>query len=681
MSFLYRNNSELLSVRITNKGRKGIAQGNFNISYFQVGDSEYVYNVPFNQMDGLNGRPCQNVFSPFDHNNSIKYPYKLDDTISGTTYGNPIQNSETITLRNVMGPAGFVSDYFPYEYDGACTGTKMKCPTINIDNGTVNGYDYIDDGSNDLSDFADCEFVTLAFIPLDCSDTTIQGTINSLIYKVISVDGTRLYLDRPTPDLSSQPYYVELICNKCSIEYPTEPSSGCIPTQVENNSQHDPWTLNVIWGENPIGYDQTTNTNLTGYTSNKLISTKQLLGYTTSEGQLDNTTTSYVNSFGESVIVTPEEQRCIAVIHYSELGDTVYDPERFYKYDDYISTDDDASNSLYTDYNDQDLTDKEYFEVFIPFILYERNPIDSIGARFFMDGTDYYITTPSTILEGTSQLKYRYLIDEQNVRVGKIFYENRTIVFDDQELVAILDYRYNRRYTLPAPKLSLTPSDQTASNSLLSGTTGQTIWITYALDSIPCNYYTKIQGTTIPTNVSLKFDTGSFKFMGTDIYDISSSYYATSFITLVQETATGQYPTPDEWKYIIITGTSTPINPTYLTNKSFTITKQMYDDADIYNLNDFTSPTYFTDYKFGEEQPFPGSVRFVRATDIEEMNYSINLPSSQFTETQNPTYTSGDKKITEVALLDSNKEVLVIGKTSVPITRSGTQVLQVKIDF
>ena len=64
------------------------------------------------------------------------------------------------------------------------------------------------------------------------------------------------------------------------------------------------------------------------------------------------------------------------------------------------------------------------------------------------------------------------------------------------------------------------------------------------------------------------------------------------------------------------------------------------------------------------------------------MNYLINLPSGQFDTTQNPSYVSGvDKRITEVALLDSNKNVLVMAKTSKPIVRAGTQVVAVKIDI
>jgi hypothetical protein len=43
--------------------------------------------------------------------------------------------------------------------------------------------------------------------------------------------------------------------------------------------------------------------------------------------------------------------------------------------------------------------------------------------------------------------------------------------------------------------------------------------------------------------------------------------------------------------------------------------------------------------------------------------------------------TSGYPKITEVALLDSNKETLVVAKATTPITRLGTQVFAVKLDF
>jgi len=47
MSFLNGNNSEYLSARLTQSGRRAIAKGDFKISYFSIGDSEFVYTNPF----------------------------------------------------------------------------------------------------------------------------------------------------------------------------------------------------------------------------------------------------------------------------------------------------------------------------------------------------------------------------------------------------------------------------------------------------------------------------------------------------------------------------------------------------------------------------------------------------------------------------------------------------------
>ena len=101
MSFLNSNNSEFLSARITKKGRQSIAEGNFNIKYFQIGDSEFDYSTTLTN---------QKVFSPFDKEGGVKYPYKLDTSDTVTTYGTPISNyTEPVPLRNAMNPAGFVS--------------------------------------------------------------------------------------------------------------------------------------------------------------------------------------------------------------------------------------------------------------------------------------------------------------------------------------------------------------------------------------------------------------------------------------------------------------------------------------------------------------------------------------------------------------------------------------------
>jgi hypothetical protein len=692
MSFLNSNNSEFLSARITNRGRKAIAKGSFNIEYFQIGDSEYDYTTPFTNLTGATGH--QKVFAPFDYDAGVKYPFGLDSTIS-TTYGSPISNSLTTTLRNEMGAGGFVSQY--------SSAPIVKTETQQIAYTKISGTTSLVVPTGVT--FNDCEYVTIVFDSF--STKTITGQTNSLIYKVLSISGNTLTLDRNMPNLSTLTGNAQVVCNKCLIETPTDD----VFNPIDYTGQLNSWTLNTVWTEKPIGGDYNgADESLSGYTSNQYVSIKNLLGYTKTGQTFNNlaggtiTGTTFKNSFDELIQVLPSEQRCIAIVHYSELGDISVDPERFFKYDDYISSltgTSGSSISLFSGLDggdrDYDKSDSEYFEIYIPFIYYHRNTGTTLGALFTMDTTDYYVNSS---INSRNQLKFRYLLDEQNNKVGKVFVNNKIVVFDDQELVAMLDYRSNRRYTLPSPKLGLVSNDGVATQSMLS-TTGDTAWVTYmfentsgnTLNSFPCNYFNKISGNGTPSQIMFKFSGNSFSNMATTLSGVKDGYVANKFYALVQ---TGITPTSNLWKKIDITSqipgyTSGYINPTSLTGVSFTISYSGYTGATAFDFEDHmsgvtsdylwntTGPT--TQPQFGDEQPFPGSIRLVRASDIEEMNMLINLPSTQFTTTQNPTYLSGDKYITEVALLDSNKEPLVVSKTPTPIKRTGTQAFAIKLDF
>ena len=763
MSFLSQNNAEFLSARLTQKGRKSIAQGDFQIKFFQIGDSEFDYTVPFNSLDGVQSNPQQNVFSPLDKDSQVKYPYLLDTTES-TTYGVPIMDSITDTIRNGMGPAGFITDHI--EYDSVnCSGMTVECATVRLPLSGISATNtitftetqaYMDcvNGAQSsidtdyLSRFNQCEYITIVFDNEFVSEQqVVTGNSMSLIYRLVNVSvvtgttstpscetvitgQTTLTLDRNTPDLSSFNGYAQIICNKCKIEHPLSGTTAdvCVSNQVDPSEQHDPWTLNVVWQEKPIGSDVNgTDENVSGFTSSKHISTMEYLGYGKSDGQVTNDRTSYLNSYGEEINLSPEEQKCIAVIHYSELGHIFEDPDRFFKYDDYIGSS--PTEGVLVDENL--VTDVEFFNVYIPFIYYENSTGTTIGAEFKMDVTDQSIDstvagTPGDIR--TNYIKYRYLLDELGNKVGKVFVDKKIIVFDDQELVAMLDYRSNRRYTLPTPKVYHVPSDTPMSSACFSGTTSQTYWITYMfqyeddhqLNGLPCNNFTKVQVNEVngqceinyPSNISIKWGgltdhpngIGSFQHLKTNFVEVTNGYVADKLWILVQETTdeVDLLPDPSQWFKIDITGRipnhtiGTLINPNNLRDHSFIITGSDIANADLFDLEDYleNNPSDLdylgsvdpsTEPQFGDEQPFPGNVKVVRCSDIEEMRFLVNLPHSQWNNTQNPTYSiaaqNNTKYVTEVALLDQNKDVLVTAKTSSPVKRVGTQVFSIKIDF
>ena len=217
------------------------------------------------------------------------------------------------------------------------------------------------------------------------------------------------------------------------------------------------------------------------------------------------------------------------------------------------------------------------------------------------------------------------------------------------------------------------------------------------LGGMHLNYYPTITGSNINSDVSIKFGENDFKFMQPTLTGITngyaSGYVANKFYVLVQKVDTGDQPSPDGWKIIDMTSeipnhtVGGYINPVNMRGSRFVVTDEQYIDAPYYDIEDFLGempdepPVSPTTPEFGDQQPFPGSIKLTRATDLEVMRFLVNLPDSTFETTQNPTYVSGDKRVTEIALLDENKDVLVIGKTPRPIVRTGTQVFAVKIDL
>ena len=501
MSFLKTEYSATVAARLTQKGRNSIAKGNFVVSYFAVGDSEYNYN----------GTASQNTLSPFDKDSHIKYPFWY--TSGSTFFG----------------------------------------------------------------------------IPVDASITTICKNL------------------------------------------------------VTANSG---WTLSTVWDKNPIGLPS-------GYTTNPYVGVKNLLGYSSSSGQTYNTGTTIYDTTGTAVTISPEEQKSIAILHYTQSG-TTGDPYRFFKYDDYICVD--------------NTTGQTSFNVTLSSIMYHRLSSATSGATFTMGTADKKMVSN---YNSRYELPYRDLADPEGNRVGKIFHNQKIVVFDDEEIVAALDTSSSRNYTLAAPKVDVIVTNNDYITTL---TTGKTLWVTYKFsggtvsDDLPCNYFMKVTGSTNNENVTVKFNSGGFKHL-------NNGYTATQFHILYQLTDNGVQPRPDLWKIRNYTSDLSSIDD-LKTGFTFTINQTKFADTTTYSsgLSSFGTDRALTGATIS------GTVALVRASDIEEMVFNLNLPSDKFTTSQNPTFT-GTSKITEVALLNSNKETLAMGKLASPVTRTGNQVIQVKIDF
>jgi hypothetical protein len=844
MAYIIKNTSGLINTRVTDTGRQKMSQGNFNVAYFQIGDSEVSYdkhNSNYNQFNSFVQLPpfgSQNSGGfPKSNKQNVKYPYYVDGN-SGNTYGIPFMDSSIESVYNSAPLRGF--------FTGNTTATTISWSAFTNDYYVVSANYTIDlsllNGTNEIDLIYDpCnptnvrtprvgDFITIYYDGFGCTNCNCSnlptptptssnqstltptptpsvstGTINCasptptptptrtecltptpsrqcppppesvclsrvfscypiLTYRIIAVCENKITLDRPTPNFMG----LAPNCEARVIIYPpsmTDQYDSLTPSphwysdviNYESLCELDQlevkiWNMNIPWTESPAGLNSNFFLDYNNFGSVDYIGSKEYFGYSTSEGQsfyvssilsAETTDTYFYNSFDDIVKVQPEEQKAIAIIHYTNQTIDLFYGEKFAA-EPFDSTNPGATGQA------------RNFRLHIPWLMWHKNPECCFGQTFWIDppGFDglnlaephYMQSTPNQDMNYPG-LRYYVLWDTFRnkdgfpSRIGKVFPDSQTIVIDDEEIVAALSYKSNRNWTLPAPQVSLIEPNSCGSESstgvgVISGA-NETMYITYRLsndfeftNSLHCNYYIPIVGNSnvcVPDtskDVAIRFG-GEFNCLvvpgfnptttttthspvttTTTIYhpttttttqcplvcDVPNGFYATEFQVLAQKVVTGERPDPTKWKIIDFTNNLSGetingyVTQQSLTANTFVITDTIYNNAPTYNLDNFVPlvplGTTTPQLNFGDEYYFYGSLQTDIEASIYEMRYKINLSYNEFQTTTNPTWTPGTNSyITEIALLDRNKDVLVVSKMQSPVLRQGIQQFLIKFDF
>ena len=856
MSYILKNTSGLVNTRITDTGRLKLSQGNFNISYFQIGDSEVSYNeLPntYNQFNSVVLEPSFNSQNsagiPESNKQNVKYPYYVDDNNSNT-YGIPFMDSVIEPVYNRAPLRGFFTGNTTastINYS-AFTGSKyVVTSNYIVDMATLNGtnqikiiYDVCDPTNTrkpNVGDFITIYYDGLGKLDCSCYDlptptpTATIGTTPTLTntptasntnynpcasptptptpsatpcltpssrpvcplppdpscvkpahscfpiltYRIIDICEDNVTLDRPTPNyvgLSTFCFGRVLVYppNMTTIYDSITPRPHWADDVINYESicdidQFDVkiWNMNIPWTESPAGLRSTEFEDYTYFGSIDYIGSKEYFGYNSTSGQTDTSYTYYYNSFDEIVQVKPEEQKAIAIIHYTNQTIDFFYGEKF-------------ALEPYDNSNPDDTTGQaRNFKLHIPTLMWHKNPECCYGQTFWVDppgfdGKDLFQVQhiKSTKNSDMNQpgIRYYHLWDTNAnadglpSRIGKVFPDSKLIIIDDEEIIAALSYKSNRNWTLTAPQVSLiTPNTcgltTATTNGILTGN-GETMYVTYRLsnpsnftNSLHSNYYSKIVGnnndcnpdtsknvavrfgaefkcltqpsynpitTTSTTYSPLTTTTTYYPITTTTTYypitttttfhplttttttlcptvcDTPNGFFATTFQVIAQKVVTGQRPDPSKWKVIDYTSSlsTTTVNGYItedgLTGTTFVITPDLYNNAPYYNLNNYIplTPLGNTSQKlnFGDEYFFYGAFESDIQATIYEMRYKVNLSFAEFQTTTNPTWKKGGNSyITEIALLDSNKDVMVISKMQSPVLRQGIQQFVVKLDL
>jgi|TARA_R110001592_G_scaffold82663_1_gene244765 hypothetical protein len=568
MGYIQKDNVAYVSAKLTDYGRRQLAIGQLNFSYWGFGDSEIDYGSFDNTYSWSDIVDLGNleILRPSDNPAGVKYPLLRIAGNSGSTYS-PVNNvnlNETV-INNQALERGFftgttkAATTFPerkYDYSlrTATTFTKAVGKTnlrsivragSNLTQSLTPGSTGIDINKGQFGSITDVsvnavepiagDFMVL--VPNEFQGPTTgtipgpgPGHVDSayplpyLWYRIDEVTGTlaanslKVTVDRSIPNFTGS----------TTTQY-RDSSVFFYQGNDPINTYYGTGTTIPYWNELSLTFDSNCDVSVTdvkvwnmnipwtqtvaGLTASTHgdYATFGSTGYTGTKEYLNYTVPTDSESYGG--LVEDYRQKSIAVIHYSNNSISNFYGEGFY-------WNADGTNN---------------FELTMPTVMYNYTGNTTMGLLL----TGETRTTPRTITStynSNSEIDYYQLHTSGGTSgilspsytkpksVGKIFPELKMAVIDDEEIVAALSYKSNRNWTLPSLEASYyTPSGST---SLMSS--GDQLVISYLFTStsgyttgLHCNQYTILSETSTNCsdcdgngkNVKVKFPYGSLPFM------------------------------------------------------------------------------------------------------------------------------------------------------------------------
>ena len=235
MAYIIKNTSALISTRLTDTARQKLSEGNFNISYFQVGDSEVSYNTltgtSYNQSSNNILEPnfnSQNSAPGQSNKQNVKYPIYVDPDDSNT-FGIPFSDPAVSPIYNRATMRGFFSGDSSTSNWSALTDTNYV-----IDSNYVVDISTFTGGTNIKIIYSACGDSTIVRLPAKGDLITIyfDGNSSSCTTEPISVTPTSTPTPTPTPSYDACIIYpTPTPSSSCCVTTPT----GCTPTPIINS--------------------------------------------------------------------------------------------------------------------------------------------------------------------------------------------------------------------------------------------------------------------------------------------------------------------------------------------------------------------------------------------------------------------------------------------------------------
>ena len=722
MSYITTENSTaaLVNIKLTDTGRKKLAQGQLNFSAWAIGDSEINY-----EREALVAlKPTlitgtTKVTMPFDLQPNLKNFI----TIDGARALNPFTAGEINTIKAIVNNSALERGFFSADTTHSTFITQTNSTYIkssgNVTNTKLNGTTSLVIGSG--NNLAVNDFILLKLNNDKANLVNSQNTKPAphLWYKIQSTAttttvGDTVVLDRKLPNLSAMTASTQFLIYPSDFtdyydyQYPmpywdtnTLNFDGCCGISTGDVPV---WNMNNVYCTDLVGMTGTGTDNIatTPNESYELFGSYSYSGFKYPYMELscisDSDTLSAIDVCGQpgnSVLDTAIKS--MSIIHYTNHTISNFYGEFFY-----------IDNAV-----------SKTVKLHLPDLMWHRrNFATASGTTMGMT----FIASGATKVVGTSQIEYIDLIEDvtlipsgtEPMVVGRVLPQMKMVVLTDDELIAAISYKSNRNWTLPPLSATLKSPNAGSGGGVLDTT--ETMWLTYVLDNntvsgltstLPCQKLVKLYN-----NTSAKKDI-EFKISDVDLlpymrkeeltsYD-GLGWSARNFKLLYQITTDNNRPSPDKWKYHdftttgLTTTTGATINPTVLENQNpttlgFSLSYVNSATDTVYSIMSSLGMAHNSNHEtlqFGDERFFYGNLETYIGANIYKTTFNIAVPASRFTFTSNPTRTSNTAanrptiKISEVGIYDTAGDLVMIGKLSFPIelVNNRTVMIEMSMDF
>jgi hypothetical protein len=416
--------------KLTEEGRRKIAEGNFNPIYFSIGDSEVDYEYYDSEENPL--FEDSSILKPRDKHTKLKYRIRNLTGNTNTNFEFDSLSATTLTFERDVDDTGFFTgdtyNHIAYTSSGYTTQAEIRINInqLTLDNNktlnVVKTNSYITNSREpSIGDYLLVNWRN----PYGDVDNFSNGVITSTVltpfiwYKITNKNGLlsdntlQLTLDKNLPNFGTG----ITTTYSYGIIYPKFNSMEGFYNSV---SPSDYWESSVL------NFDE--NCNTPPLESNiwnlNILFTEDIAGIRKNNKQLKDQNSSKYAGFLRYITSKEFDDKNVGIIHYSNNNPSNKYGEKF--------VDDIFIN--------------------LPTILWHKNEDNKIGIQFKSDNE------LKTFKEGNFELKYFYLIDDWDNVVGRVFPDLKIITITDQELLYAMSYKSNRNWTLVEPNTQFVDS-------------------------------------------------------------------------------------------------------------------------------------------------------------------------------------------------------------------------------